>query len=161
MATTLAQSLRADPVSRLSLRPVCSVDVSTSIEETLRCMVDRRTGCALVTEGGQLAGIFTERDFVDRVLGGGAGDPVDLARPIAQVMTRSPKTIRRTDSIQSAIELMEGGGYRHLPVLGEDAQPAGVLSVKDVVHYLVEYFPANVYNLPPTPQIHQPAREGA
>jgi CBS domain-containing protein len=158
MATTLAQSLRADPVSRLPLRPVCSVDVSTPIDETLRCMVDRRTGCALVTEGGQLVGIFTERDFVDRVV---TTDPVDVARPIGGVMTPAPKTIKDSDSIQNAIEVMEGGGYRHLPVLGEDARPTGVLSVKDVVHYLVEYFPANVYNLPPTPQMNQPAREGA
>jgi CBS domain-containing protein len=76
-------------------------------------------------------------------------------------MTRSPKTINRGESIQSAIEMMEGGGYRHLPVLGEDGRPSGVLSVKDVVHYLVGYFPANVYNLPPSPQTSQPAREGA
>jgi CBS domain-containing protein len=131
MATTLAQSLRADPVSRLELRPVCSVDAATPIDQTLRCMLDARTGCALVTEGGQL------------------------------VMTRSPRTIGHTDSIQNAIEIMEGGGYRHLPVLGEDTRPAGVLSVKDVVHHLVGYFPANVYNLPPSPQLTQPAREGA
>ncbi len=172
MATTLAQSLRADPVSRLPLRPFCTVDVSTPIDQTLRCMVDRKVGCALVTEGGndgagrggagnggapQLVGIFTERDFVDRVV---AAD-LDVSRPISGVMTRSPKTIQNSQSIQNAIEMMEGGGYRHLPVLTEDAQPAGVLSVKDVVHYLVGYFPANVYNLPPTPQMNQPAREGA
>ncbi len=157
MATTLAQSLRTDPVSRLALRPVCSVDAATSIDQTLRSMVDRRTGCALVTEGEQLVGIFTERDFVDRVV---AAD-LDVGQPISGVMTRTPKTIKNSDSIQNAIELMEGCGCRHLPVLGEDAQPAGVLSVKDVVHYLVGYFPANVYNLPPTPQMNQPAREGA
>jgi len=157
MATTLSQSLRADPVSRLSLRPVCRVDVSTPIDETLRCMVDRRVGCALVTEHDRLVGIFTERDFVDRVVSAGA----DASKPIGEVMTRSPKTIGQRDSIQKAIEMMEGGGYRHLPVLGEDAQPIGVLSVKDVVHYLVGYFPANVYNLPPTPDMSQPAREGA
>ena len=163
MATTLAQSLRADPVSRLRLRPVCSVDASTSIDQTLRCMVERRVGCALVTEGGgngtapQLIGIFTERDFVDRVVAA----ELDVGQPIGGEMTRSPKTIQNSQSIQNAIEMMEGGGYRHLPVLKEDAQPAGVLSVKDVVHYLVGYFPANVYNLPPTPQLNQPAREGA
>lgn len=157
MATTLAQSLRADPVSRLTLRHVCSVDVTTPIEQTLRCMTDRRVGCALVTEDGGLVGIFTERDFVDRVV---TAD-VDVAGPISSVMTRSPATIRQTDSIQNAIELMEGKGFRHLPVLGDDARPAGVLSVKDIVHYLVGYFPANVYNLPPTPEVAQPAREGA
>jgi CBS domain-containing protein len=56
---------------------------------------------------------------------------------------------------------MASGGYRHLPVTGEGGEPLGVLSVKDVVRYLVEYFPAKVYNLPPTPDQAQPAREGA
>lgn len=158
MAMTLAQSLRADPVSRLPLRRVCAVDVSTPIEETLRRMVNGRTGCALVSGlDGQLVGIFTERDFVDRVVAAG----LDVNRPIGGVMTSSLKTIKSTDSIQNAIEMMERGGYRHLPVLAEDAHPTGVLSVKDVVHYLVGYFPANVYNLPPSPQVNQPAREGA
>ncbi len=157
MAPTLAQSLRADPVSRLTLRPVCSVDISKPISETLQCMIDRRTGCALITDTGVLAGIFTERDFVDRVVTAG----LDVSAPIHTVMTRQPRTISRDDSIQNAIEMMEGGGYRHLPVLGADAKPQGVLSVKDVVHYLVEYFPANVYNLPPSPQVNQPVREGA
>lgn len=165
MATTLAQNLRADPVSRLPLRPACSVPVSTPIDETLRCMTDQRMGCALVTDGdGRLVGIFTERDFVDRVIGAAGidgGGLINVARPIGDVMTRDPKTIQQNDSIQSAIEMMEQGGYRHLPVLGDDAHPAGVLSVKDVVHYLVGFFPANVYNLPPSPQVSQPAREGA
>lgn len=157
MATTLAQSLRADPLTRLQLRPVCSVDLATSIDKALRCMADARTGCALVTEGGQLVGIFTERDFVDRVVAAG----LDVGQPISGVMTTSPGTIHDNDSIQQAIEMMERCGYRHLPVLGADGRAVGVLSVKDVVHYLVEYFPANVYNLPPSPQVNQPAREGA
>ena len=46
---------------------------------------------------------------------------------------------------------MEEGGYRHLPVIGETGKPVGVLSVKRVVHYLVEHFPATIYNLRPCP----------
>ncbi len=157
MATTLAQGLRADPVSRLTLRPVCTVEPSTPIAEALRCMVERQTGSALITEREQLVGIFTERDFVDRVI----ATDLDVGEPISGVMTTSPKTIHNNDSIQHAIEMMERCGYRHLPVLGADGRAVGVLSVKDVVHYLVEYFPANVYNLPPSPQMNQPAREGA
>ena len=56
---------------------------------------------------------------------------------------------------------MERGGYRHLPVVGEDGGPAGIISVKAIIHHLVEYFPAKVYNLPPTPGQAPPAREGA
>ena len=57
---------------------------------------------------------------------------------------------------------MEEGGYRHLPVVVDD-RPVGILSVKRIVHYLVEHFPATVYNLPPdAPTLnHPPKREGA
>ena len=55
---------------------------------------------------------------------------------------------------------MEEGGYRHLPVVVDD-KPVGILSVKRIVHYLVEHFPATVYNLPPGFQTFLPRREGA
>jgi CBS domain-containing protein len=106
---------------------------------------------------GRMIGIFTERDFVNRVVAAG----LDTSQPVQSVMSPAPTAVRRSASVQSAVELMASGGYRHLPVLGDGGEPLGVLSVKDVVRYLVEYFPAKVYNLPPTPEHTQPAREGA
>ena len=157
MATTLAQSLRADHVGGLEFGPVCTVSPDTTVRDTLKCMTGFRTGCALVMSGEALAGIFTERDFLNRVV----GDARDADTPVGDVMTSSPVTIRDDASVQHAIETMETKGYRHLPVLGIDGRPIGVMSVKGIMHYLVEYFPANVYNLPPTPDVIQPAREGA
>ena len=55
---------------------------------------------------------------------------------------------------------MEEGGYRHLPVVDERG-PVGVLSVKRIVHYLVEHFPTTVYNLPPDPAVVPQQAEGA
>ena len=52
------------------------------------------------------------------------------------------------------------GGYRHLPVV-HDGLPQGILSVKRIVHYLVEHFPGTVYNLPPDPGMVHHEREGA
>ena len=159
---TLAKCLRNDRISALRLRDVCRVSPRDPVEQVLRAMVGCRAGFALVIDGagngaGKLIGIFTERDFVNRVVAAG----VDVGEPVERFMTRAPKTIRRTSSVQAAVELMATAGYRHLPVLGEGGEPVGVLSVKDVVRYLVEYFPAKVYNLPPTPDQTQPAREGA
>src|SRR5687767_11490582 len=137
--TTLAKSLRGDRVSGLRLRNVCSAAPADPIRQVVACMADRRTGCVLVRdEGGKLVGIFTERDFLNRVV----ATRLDTSLPVGGVMTSDPKTISRNDSVSKAVELMGSGGYRHLPVLGEDGQPVGVLSVKDIVHYLVEYFPA-------------------
>jgi CBS domain-containing protein len=157
MAITLAKSLRTDRVSRLTLRDVFSVDQATPIESAVTGMAERGTGCVLVTKDGSLVGIFTERDFLDRV----AARSLDVSLPVSHVMTPSPKTVTKTDTVHVAIELMATGGYRRLPVLGKDGRPVGVLSVKDVVHYLVEYFPARVYNLPPSTGQEQAAREGA
>ena len=165
MATTLAKSLRADRVGELKLRDVCAATPSDSIEQVVTRMAERRSGCVLVMEnwppsgagGGRLSGIFTEGDFLTRVVSQG----LDVTESIGRVMTRGATTVGQNDSVYKAIELMGERGYRHLPVIGENDQPVGVLSVKDIVHYLVEYFPAKVYNLPPTPDQSQPAREGA
>jgi CBS domain-containing protein len=56
---------------------------------------------------------------------------------------------------------MQEGGYRHLPVVNEVGRPVGVLSVKQIVHYLVEHFPTTIYNLPPDPTVIPQEREGA
>jgi CBS domain-containing protein len=157
MSTSLWQNLRTNRVGNLRLREICSVGLVSSIEEVVRAMVQRRTGCALVMDGNALVGIFTERDFLNRVVARG----VDPSRSVHEVMTTEPKTIDSHATVLAAVELMEQGGYRHLPVVKEDRQCIGVLSVRDVVHYMVESFPAKVYNLPPTPAARQLAREGA
>src|SRR5687768_6069407 len=160
-ATSLARWLRRDKVSSLRLRDVCRVSPRDSIDQVVRTMVACRTGFALVMDGAdgaaKLVGIFTERDFVNRVVAAGA----DTSLPVERVMTAGPKIVRTTGTVHAAVEMMEAGGYRHLPVVSEQGVPVGVLSVKDVMRYLVEYFPARVYNLPPTPDQAQPAREGA
>jgi CBS domain-containing protein len=76
-------------------------------------------------------------------------------------MTPNPVAVHPKDSIGAAVRRMEEGGYRHLPVVDEVGRPLGMLSVKRIVHYLVEHFPATVYNLPPDPDVIPHEREGA
>ena len=155
--TTLAKSLRSDPLSRLPLRGPHVASPDASVDQVVRQMSERRTSCVLIEDAGKLVGIFTERDFVNRVVAAGR----EVSGPIREVMTPDPKTLARHDNVQKAVELMGSQGYRHVPVLDTDGRAVGVLSVRDIIHYLVEYFPAKVYNLPPTPEHTQPAREGA
>jgi len=75
-------------------------------------------------------------------------------------MTGDPVTVNLRDPISVALKWMQQGGYRHLPVV-VDGKPVGILSIKRVVHYLVEHFPATVYNLPPHPHPIAQKREGA
>ena len=91
-----------------------------------------------------------------RVLAVGKG--LDL--PLHEVLTPNPETVSPRDPIRLAVRKMKAGGHRHLPVVDDDQRPVGILSVKRVVRYLVEHYPAAVYNHPPANQTPSTA-EGA
>ena len=67
-------------------------------------------------------------------------------------MTADPETLRPEDRIAWALKLMHVGGYRHVPLTDETGRPVGVISVKDIVDFIVDLFPAPVLNLPPDPR---------
>lgn len=153
----LARNLRVDSVSRLQPARPRSVEGSQTVADAVYAMRQERIGCLLVCQKDRLIGIFTERDLMGRVLG--VGKP--LTTPMSEVMTQEPVTVSPKDSIRTAIKKMQSGGYRHLPVVDEANRPVGVLSVKRIVTYLVEHYPAAVYNLPPDPNAVPQHPEGA
>ncbi|HEV3256715.1 MAG TPA: CBS domain-containing protein [Gemmataceae bacterium] len=153
----LAKNLKIDSVSRLHPTPPLQVSPSQTVAEAVELMRHEQVGCLLVCEGDRVLGIFTERDLMKRVLA--EGKP--LTTPVAQCMTPNPIVVHPKEPIAAAVRHMELGGYRHLPVVDEAGRPVGVLSVKRIVHYLVEHFPATVYNLPPDPDSVPNEREGA
>jgi CBS domain-containing protein len=153
----LARNLKIDSVSRLHPTAPRQVTPSQTVAEAVALMRRERVGCLLVCEGARVVGIFTERDLMKRVLA--AGQPLTL--PIADCMTPNPVVVHPKEPIGVAVQRMEEGGYRHLPVVDEAGRPVGVLSVKRIVHYLVEHFPGTIYNLPPDPGAFHQEREGA
>lgn len=152
----LARNLKIESVSRLNPNPPLEVHPSQTVAEAVALMRREKVGCSLVCADGRVVGIFTERDLLRRVLA--PGKP--LTMPIGECMTPNPVCVQSKEPIGNAVRRMEEGGYRHLPVVDND-KPVGVLSVKRIVHYLVEHFPGTVYNLPPDPGAVQHEREGA
>ena len=153
----LARNLKIDSVSRLHPTPPLGVAPEQTVAEAVELMRQHRVGCLLVCAGDRLVGIFTERDLMRRVLAAGRS----LAVPVASCMTRDPVTIHPKATVAAAVRCMEEGGYRHLPVVDEAGRPVGVLSVKRIVHYLVEHFPSTIYNQPPDPGVFPLEAEGA
>jgi CBS domain-containing protein len=146
-----------EPIKALHLRGGrVAVPLGTSIGEAARAMKEHRIGCVLVEEGGKLVGIFTERDILTLV---GTGD--DPAKVLVDgVMTRDPETLTPDDPIAFAMQLMSVGGFRHVPLVDADRRPVGILSVKDIVEYLVEHIPSEIFNIPPEPGKHARIPEG-
>ncbi|HZU37511.1 MAG TPA: CBS domain-containing protein [Gemmataceae bacterium] len=154
---TLARNLKVDSVSRLHPTAPRQVTPTDTVAQAVALMRQERVGCLLVCQDQQVVGIFTERDLMKRVLA--AGTPLTV--PVAKCMTPHPVTVHPKEPITAAVRHMVEGGYRHLPVVDEEGRPVGVLSIKRIVHYLVEHFPATVYNLPPDPNSVPNEREGA
>ncbi|MBI3196097.1 MAG: CBS domain-containing protein [Rhodospirillales bacterium] len=101
---------------------------SATVKEACRAMRERRVGSVVVAkEGGRLAGIFTGRDAVCRVLAAGK-DPA--ATELSDVMTTDPATMSPDQSALDALRLMWDGGFRHLPLV-KAGQVVGVVSRGD------------------------------
>jgi CBS domain-containing protein len=153
----LSRNIRVDSISRLDPNPPLGIDADVSVADAVEVMRRENTGCLLVTAGGRLVGIFTERDLLTRVLAKNRS----LDTSVRAVMTSNPVTVAPKDPVRTAIRRMQKGGYRHLPVVDEEGRPVGVLSARRVVHYLVEHFPALVFNQPPSPNQFPETPEGA
>jgi CBS domain-containing protein len=120
--------------------------------QAMRAMQKEHRGVVLVTEDGtaetRVVGIFTERDVLFRIVDRGR-NPATLA--LAEVMTRDPETLPLDASVAWVLNRMCVGGFRHVPVVDREGRPAFVVSVRDVVEFLVERFPREVLTLPPAP----------
>ncbi len=152
----LAKNLKIESVERLAPSKPAVLKPQDTVAEAVRRMQERRIGCVVIAVDGPVLGIFTERDLINRVLT--PGRSLDL--PVSAVMTPEPMTVQRKEPIAQAMKRMQKGGYRHLPVVDEHGRPVGMLSVKRIVHYIVEHFPF-IANVPPTPDPVFPVREGA
>lgn len=140
-------ALLETPISELQLRDPILISPTATVADAVKSMNDNHTGCVLVGNDGKLSGIFTERDVLTKDFFRVDSHTVE----VGTVMTKNPETLEADNSIAFAINKMSVGGYRHIPIVEEDGTPVGVLSVRDVVDFLVELFPEDVLNLPPTP----------
>lgn len=156
---TLKDDSLVEPIRSLRLKRAIVVSVGTSVQNCIQLMLARRIGCILVVDQNEkLCGIFTERDVLKRI----AGRDLDLDRvKIDDYLTPNPVALRLNDTILSALKLMHEGRYRHVSVVDDDDKPVTVVSIKDIISFIAEFFPRDVLNLPPHPiRIGTKHREG-
>lgn len=121
----------AAPLQALGVREPLVLDAGTPAGEAIRLMHERGVDCLVVTEGGGLVGIFTERDAVLKLAGRSLDDVV-----LDDVMTRDPVVLRRNDTVAVAINKMAVGGFRHIPFV-DGNETLGVVAARDVFRHLV------------------------
>jgi CBS domain-containing protein len=93
--------------------------------------------CVMIVDGGKLCGIFTSRDFLNRIAAV-RGDP--NAVELGSVMTPAPRTLRPRDGVAFAINWMAIEGFRNVPIVDDQGHVLGVLTVWDVMRHLDSVF---------------------
>ena len=151
-------TLADEKLKMLGRRDPLIVAPGTSIRACIELI--QRTGIAdsvFVTDaGGKLLGVLTERDIFGKLVATG----YDIDQPVETLMIDHPWTLHLDEPIRHAIDLMQTGRYRNVPLVDDDGTLVGVVRPVDVLKYLAEAFPEELLNLPPRP--HQRlATEGA
>ena len=124
---TIAAVLRQKGNAAISVTP------ETPVVEIARIMAARRIGAVLIVTGaGQVAGILSERDIVKAV-----SDRRNGVRCLAaeEIMTREVVMVGPDTPVEAALEIMDQGYFRHLPVCETDGTLLGIVSIRDLVKF--------------------------
>jgi CBS domain-containing protein len=111
-------------------RTLVSATPDMTVRAASRLMVDNHIGALLVMQGSRIAGIFTERDALNKVLAGGL-DPDTTT--LGAVMVADPQKIAGDRPLAHALHMMVEGGFRHVPVVDGQGNPVGMVSARDAL----------------------------
>lgn len=125
-------------MSEIAVRDIMSakihtVDAETRVSEVTSAMQRLNIGAVMVTRDGRMAGIFSERDLLKRVIGMGT-DPAKI--PVSAVMTAKFMSVEPEAPVEVAALLMHKRNFRHLPVT-ENGEVVGMVSVRNVLGALL------------------------
>ena len=110
-------------------RKVYSVDADRTVVEAARFMMEHNIGALPVLRNGELVGMFSERDIMNRVVAVGR---MPGQTRVGEVMTANPRSVSVDETVENCLFLMREFGFRHLPIV-EGKQLKGLISVRDVL----------------------------
>jgi len=114
---------------------VFSIDADASVYDALVLMAEKRIGALLAMRGSALVGILSERDYARKVILAGLSSREVKVR---EIMSSPVITVTRDTTVDECMHYMTKKRCRHLPVL-EDGKPVAVVSLGDLVRWIIEY----------------------
>jgi len=117
---------------------------SATVAAAVQMMNQHKLGSILILQGGRLAGIFTERDVLTRVVGADRDPHTTL---LDEVMTRQPVTVPPAAAVEEVMEIITARRVRRLPVVDDTGQVIGLISIGDLTRWLVDTHRAEAEHL--------------
>jgi len=129
------RTLLGDRIEVLAPKKPITVSPDDRVGDVLKLMAAHGIGCVVAVEGDKPVGIFSERDAL-RKINSSAKSVAGL--PIREFMTPNPQTLVADAKIAFAVERMDLGGYRHLPIVDAGGVLIGIISARDILRHLTE-----------------------
>ena len=111
---------------------VLRIDGAATVLDAVKAMVEGNVGALIVTEGGEISGIVTERDYLRRVTLEGRDE---RTTPVREIMSAPFVYVGPDTTIDDCMAIMTERRFRHLPVLTDGRELVGIVSIGDVVKY--------------------------
>ena len=144
LESVLVSERLTDAVSK----PPLILEFDANVAQAIRLMQKESRGCVLLVSGGKLVGIFTERDVLLKI----AGHPIDVEQAkVSDYMTRDPVALPADSNVAFALNRMVAEGFRHIPLVDDEGRPTGVVSMRELIEYLTDFFRKDILTLPPNP----------
>ena len=114
---------------------VITIDVGASVLDSIATMSEANIGAIVVEKDGKAAGIFTERDYMRKIALEGRSS---RETQVSEVMSSPLFTVLPSDPSEKGMKKMTGKRCRHLVVMDEDGEMVGIISLGDLVKYMLE-----------------------
>ena len=111
-------------------RRVYSIDADSTVLEAARFMMEHSIGALPVLRNGDIVGIFSERDVMNRVVAAGR---MPGTTKVSEVMTANPITVMQGTRVADAVDILRLRKISELPVVDAFGKPAGLLDVTDLI----------------------------
>ena len=132
-ATEMERALLRDRVKVLQPKKPIVAPPEMPVGKAICLLAELNIGCVVIVENERPIGIFSERDALLKL---NANFAEQAGRPVSQFMTPNPQTLQADVKLAFAVQRMDTGSFRHLPIVDADGKLTGIISVRDILRYL-------------------------
>jgi CBS domain-containing protein len=132
-------------IRHLPIDAATYIESGTPLNMVVEEMRKGHTSCVVICRTNRCVGIFTERDYLTKVL----SIEVDRKRPVDEFMSAPVKTLSPDDTVGQAINIMNQFGFRNIPLVDAEGKCTGLLQIRNIIQFLAELYPEEILNAQP------------